>query len=55
MEQILLLLFKTFLFCSEIAFEFWKRQKEKASDAEFVKRFEVIEKEVKEIKKLLKS
>ncbi len=55
MEQILLLFFKTLLFCSEICFEFWKRAKEKTSDAEIIERFNVLENEVKEIKKLLKS
>ncbi|MCU0238253.1 MAG: hypothetical protein MUC29_02345 [Pyrinomonadaceae bacterium] len=55
METILLLVFKTFLFVSEIYFEFWKRTKEKTSDAEIIERFDYLEKEVKEIKKLLKS
>ncbi len=50
MEQILLLVFKTLLFVSEITFELWKRQNKKASDAEIIKRLEVIENQVRKLK-----
>lgn len=50
MENILLLVFKAFLFVSEITFELWKRQSEKASDAEIIKRLDSLENEIKRLK-----
>jgi hypothetical protein len=50
MEQILLLVFKTFLFVSEITFELWKRQNKKASDAEIIKRLEMLENQIRKLK-----
>ncbi|HMS39753.1 MAG TPA: hypothetical protein PKE69_05970 [Pyrinomonadaceae bacterium] len=49
MEQILLLVFKTFLFVAEIAFELWQRQKKKAIDAEIINRLEALENQVKKL------
>lgn len=48
--EFLLLVFKVFLFVSEITFELWKRAKRKASDAEIIKRLERLEKEFKKLK-----
>lgn len=50
MEQILLLVFKTLLFVSEITFELWKQTKRKASDAEIIKRLDSLENEIKRLK-----
>jgi hypothetical protein len=47
MEYILLLVWKTFLFIFEVAFELWKREKEKAFNDLIIKRLESIENEVK--------
>lgn len=55
MEQILLLVFKTFLFVSEISFELWRRQNKKAFDAEIIKRLEAFENQVNEVKFLAYS
>jgi hypothetical protein len=47
--EILLLVFKTFLFALEVAFELWRRQKEKASDGLNIKRLEVVENQVRKL------
>ena len=48
--EILLLIFKAFLFVLEITFELWKRQNRKALDAEIIQRLEVIENQVRKLK-----
>lgn len=48
--EILLLIFKTILFVSEIVFGLWKQQKEKALNAEIIQRLDNLEKEVKTLK-----
>ena len=47
---ILLLIFKSFFFVSEIIFELWKRTKRKALDAEIIQRLERLENQVKKLK-----
>lgn len=47
--EILLLIFRIFLFVLEITFELWKRQKRKALDAEIIQRLEIIENQVKKL------
>lgn len=48
--EILLLVFNTLLFVSEIVFELLKRTKRKALDAEIIQRLISLENQVKELK-----
>lgn len=47
--EILLLIFKVFLFVLETIFELWKRQTRKALDAEIIQRLENIENQVRKL------
>ena len=48
--EILLLVFKAFLFVSEIIFGLWNRQKEKALNERIIQRLVILENEIKKLK-----
>jgi hypothetical protein len=48
--EILLLVFKTFLFVCEIIFGLWNRQKEKALNDRIIQRLDCIENQIKKLK-----
>jgi hypothetical protein len=47
--EILLLVFKTFLFVCEIIFGLWNSQKEKASNELIIQRLNSLEKQIKKL------
>ncbi len=47
--EILLLVFKAFLFVSEIIFGLWNRQKEKALNEQIIQRLISLEKQIKKL------